>query len=301
MKKLILILLLISSYCYSQDSRLDIGMLQQQADRSGTCSSPDGVDKVIASPPSDYNYLNNNGYCTAVSPAVKDFVGCYTMTAGATSVDFNAGYNTTGCTGLIINYAILYTTAGCVVVDGTAIGVSSGLTIGTNYTWCISLKCTGPGPGFSSFCPYYQNITALPIELTEFKCITENDDIQLKWITSSETNNDYFTIYRSNNALKFDKIGVIKGNGTTSMQTSYIFYDYFPDTGTNYYKISQTDYNGVTTKSYIIDCLFSNKVYEVIYYNMLGKEVDIDEVNSGLYLRMLINNDHYKIDKYWKL
>lgn len=301
MKKLLLMLLLVSGYCYSQDSRLDVNMLQQVSDRSGTCASPDGVDKVIAGPPADYNYLNNNGYCNAVSPAAKDFVGCYTMTAGATSVDFNAGYNTTGCTGLLINYAILYNTGSCAVVDGTAIGTTTGLTIGASYTWCISLKCTGPGPGFSTFCPYYQNITPLPVELIEFKCITENRDIQLKWITASETNNDYFTVYRSPNAIKFNKIGQVKGSGTVSSSRIYGFYDYFPDVGDNYYKLTQTDFDGSTTEFYIVDCIFNTQVYEIRYYDMLGNSVNIDEASSGIYIRILTNNEYCKIEKYLKL
>ena len=72
MKKIIVILLiLLSSFCYSQDSKLNFEILEQNLElRAGTCASPDGANKSIISPPPDYDYLNTNGYCYVVSPAV---------------------------------------------------------------------------------------------------------------------------------------------------------------------------------------------------------------------------------------
>lgn len=305
MKKIILIvfgllpLLILGQNCIN--SKLDRTILHESFERAGTCASPDGVDKSIPFPPPDYNYLNTNGYCYTVSPAVKDFVACYTMTAGATSVDFNAGYNATGCTGLLINYAILYTTGACVIVDGTALGTTTGLTIGSNYTWCISLKCTGPGPGFSTFCPYYQNIVPLPVELIGFECLEEERDIQLKWRTMSETNNDHFDINRSIEGINFTKIGEILGNGNSTTPKDYAFRDFFPLSGENYYQLVQYDYNGNYKHSNSIECNFTNKEpYTTTYYDIVGREINISDCKQGFYLVKLINGENVQVQIHYK-
>lgn len=141
----------------------------------------------------------------------------------------------------------------------------------------------------------------LPVELIEFKCITENADIQLKWITASETNNSHFGILRADNSLTFNKIGMILGNQTTSEKHYYQFIDLFPELGDNYYMLEQVDNNGDSNKSFMINCFYENKKCVITYYNLLGQLVDIKQANSGMYLRMMINGDHYKIEKYWKL
>jgi hypothetical protein len=247
---------------------------------AGTCASPDGPDKLIASPPPDYNYLNDNGYCYIVSPAVKDYDGCFTMIAGATSVNFNAGYNSSGCNGgLNINYVRLYTTAGCVLINSNAIGTVTGLTIGVNYTWCIGLKCTGSGPGFSTFCPYYQNISTLPIELTYFNGYMKSCGVNyLMWETATENNNDRFEIERSFDGVSFEKIVIIKGAGNSITNKKYNFVDTNPRQELNYYRLRQVDYNGKSEVSSIIsiDNSCDKNVTILKTVNLLGQEVGFD-------------------------
>lgn len=87
--------------------------------------------------------------------------------------------------------------------------------------------------------------TPLPIELVEFYAdITEHNYVEVFWTTATETNNDYFTLYRSNNGITFNPIAEIAGAGTTVYQTTYSYLDASFYTGTSYYKFSQTDYDG---------------------------------------------------------
>lgn len=96
----------------------------------------------------------------------------------------------------------------------------------------------------------------------------------LNWITESEENNDYFTLERSVDGVYFEKIGTVKALNTGTM---YEFTDEtFQDT-INYYRLSQTDFNGV--KKHIGDVIsIDNRKAKVLVkiVDTLGREVGFD-------------------------
>ena len=63
---------------------------------------------------------------------------------------------------------------------------------------------------------------------------------------ASQINNDYFSIHRSENATDWNLVGEIEGVGNTSTQMTYKWIDNNPMSGTNYYRLSQTDYDGTS-------------------------------------------------------
>ena len=67
-------------------------------------------------------------------------------------------------------------------------------------------------------------------------------------------NNDYFSIYRSTNATDWNLIGEIEGAGNTSTQLTYQWIDNNPLSGVSYYKLAQTDYDGIKTFSHCDYC-----------------------------------------------
>ena len=69
------------------------------------------------------------------------------------------------------------------------------------------------------------------------------------WETASETNNDYFTVYKSFDALHFFEIGRVAGAGNSNTVNSYQYTDTLKSNKTTYYQIKQTDYNGQSTIS----------------------------------------------------
>lgn len=103
-----------------------------------------------------------------------------------------------------------------------------------------------------SFTPGTTPETTLPVKLTTFKAQQKQNGIQLNWTTSSESNNAHFEILRATNTTDFSKIGVLKGNGTSSVKSSYTYFDSKPLSGTNYYQLRQVDFNGDSEKSEII-------------------------------------------------
>ena len=98
--------------------------------------------------------------------------------------------------------------------------------------------------------PTYQNdgctpSAILPVTLLYFKGNPINNSSNLlEWSTTSEINNDYFTLEHSINAYDFSPIGTILGAGNSNTQLFYQLIDDAPSTGANYYRLKQTDFNG---------------------------------------------------------
>lgn len=90
------------------------------------------------------------------------------------------------------------------------------------------------------------NVSAspLPITLTNFSAQAVNNAVMLRWITASESNNDYFVLERSSNGSEFTELTRVKGAGTTSITHYYSFNDNYPVSGVSYYRLKQTDFDG---------------------------------------------------------
>jgi hypothetical protein len=131
---------------------------------------------------------------------------------------------------------------GSVYVSPT--GSLGGGNPGSKLNICGTTMWNGPDTiqGPQSFGP-----VVLPVELVSYTgALNSAGQVVLDWTTSSESNNSHFTIERSTNGLTFTEIGRVAGRGTTSQMSDYTFSDLSPESGTNYYRLKQTDYNGRT-------------------------------------------------------
>lgn len=93
----------------------------------------------------------------------------------------------------------------------------------------------------------------LPIELISFtaKYVGQNN-VLLQWSTSTEINNDYFTVERSADGIHFSPIIKVNGSGNSTQVLKYQTNDRAPLEGTNYYRLKQTDFDGKFTYSEIV-------------------------------------------------
>lgn len=96
-------------------------------------------------------------------------------------------------------------------------------------------------------------INPLPISLIEFKHTTADENVVvLEWTTASETNNAYFEVERSADGFHFDPISEkIQGTNGNAL-VKYQWEDTRPLSGTAYYRLKQTDFNGEFSVSEII-------------------------------------------------
>jgi len=109
------------------------------------------------------------------------------------------------------------------------------------------------------------NSVTLPINLLYFGSICNEDNKNdFYWVTASETNNDYFSLQKSSNAVDFIDIGIVEGSGNSNNLRTYYFTDYNPG-NYSYYRLCNTDYNGVTECSEILapGCFFDNNVLRI--------------------------------------
>ena len=134
-----------------------------------------------------------------------------------------------------------------VVISGTGEIRDSG-----NGTPSHSLRICGvdewTGIEGSLFGPLVIGVTPLSIELVEFSVEKLRNELNFKWITATENNNDYFTIEASSDNSNWDAIEIMAGAGNSSEE---IYYELLNSNGLaySYFRLRQTDYDGTSTLS----------------------------------------------------
>lgn len=104
----------------------------------------------------------------------------------------------------------------------------------------------------SAFTPtgFQANGAVLPVKLLALTGKYQNKKTYIDWATSSEMNNDYFTVERSTdeNAEEWEDIGKVNGAGNSNYVRHYSLTDNnLPVVSADanlYYRLKQTDYNG---------------------------------------------------------
>jgi ribosomal protein L2 len=116
----------------------------------------------------------------------------------------------------------------------------------------------------------------LPISLKNFTGYKNAEKNVLKWITATETNNQYFDIERSIDGISFEKIATVKGNGNTTSETSYSYVDNLSEQKIFYYRLKQVDNNGnVTLSNIVILYAKQNNLDVMIYPNPAKNKINI--------------------------
>ena len=95
---------------------------------------------------------------------------------------------------------------------------------------------------------YYENV--IPVNIVSFTgSIKNRNNVELKWLTATETNNNGFEIQRKMSGRQlttgnWKKVGFVAGYGTTTEQKPYSFYDKDVTTGIYKYRLKQVDFDG---------------------------------------------------------
>ncbi|MEO8405954.1 MAG: N,N-dimethylformamidase beta subunit family domain-containing protein [Chitinophagaceae bacterium] len=105
----------------------------------------------------------------------------------------------------------------------------------------------------------------LPVELVDFTAHAENKDVKLVWTTSSEQNNRGFEVQRSNGGSDWKPLGFVNGAGTTTIETSYSYFDRDITPGIYNYRLKQVDIDGRFKFSKVVTVSINTKA--VLYQN----------------------------------
>jgi PKD repeat protein len=93
----------------------------------------------------------------------------------------------------------------------------------------------------------------LPVELSAFSAeYHPTGVVNLTWETLEERNNDYFLVERSPDGELFTEVLRVEGAGNSETQLQYEATDFHPLPGRSYYRLKQTDFDGLFTYSPIV-------------------------------------------------
>ena len=136
----------------------------------------------------------------------------------------------------------------------------SGLSVADGATFSLRFLTSDPsgsdnGIAIDNF--VLNGIVVLPISLKSFTATPlDRSAALLSFATALEQNNDYFSIERSTDGLRFSEIGRVQGAGNSLQTREYSYTDNTPLRGINYYRLKQVDYDGKYTFSPVVSLNF---------------------------------------------
>jgi len=143
----------------------------------------------------------------------------------------------------------------------------------------------------------------LPVKVTEFTAKkSDNESVQLKWVTASEVNSKLFIVERSNDGESYSAIGEVQAKGNSSVLSAYHLLDIKPDlNNNNYYRLKMVDLDGtwaysniqtVNFNDYLIGSKESVKlnVYPIPANNFVTVELPETEMNYTFSIKNITGN-----------
>lgn len=141
----------------------------------------------------------------------------------------------------------------------------------TNQARLIENNCVGP-------------CIVLPVKLVEFKGTSYKNYNLIEWSTSTEINNDYFVLERSNDGQSFEDVDIIQGGGNSNVLLNYSYQHKFPHE-LEYYRLKQVDFDGQFEYSNIIAVRSKTELNVSIYPNPSKNNlfIGLSESTEGIY------------------
>jgi Secretion system C-terminal sorting domain len=120
----------------------------------------------------------------------------------------------------------------------------------------------------------------LSIAINNFNVAKTDIANLISWQTNTENNNDFFTIQKSADGINFTNLSDVKSkaaNGNSSTLINYNFNDAQPFVGANYYRLTQTDFNGSSKISSEVKVVYWNTAAHVsVYPNPVVNNLNIN-------------------------
>jgi hypothetical protein len=131
----------------------------------------------------------------------------------------------------------------------------------------------------------------LPVTFETFEATAKSCSIALSWATVNEQSNDYFSLERSIDGVKFESVAKVKSQGSGAERREYLYKDEHPFKGKNHYRLVQYDVDGHSLVSKVVtastDCsgasidLFPNPVTNMVNVKGLQGKNTISVFNAA--------------------
>jgi hypothetical protein len=173
-------------------------------------------------------------------------------------------------------------------------------------------------------------VSPLPVILTSSTLSCKESFVTLEWSTASEINNNYFTVESSSDGRNWQEVVSVDGAGNSNVAKKYTI-NINNDSGNeaNYYRLSQTDFDGIHKNlvTHSSDCnnevkinvypnpfidvitIDNEKLNDVVVYNALGEKLNLpfskkdnaiilntSTLASGIYF-VKVGSESYKLYK----
>lgn len=93
------------------------------------------------------------------------------------------------------------------------------------------------------------SFATLPVNLVAFTATPRSANIVLNWLTTTETDCSYFSLERSADGVNYTAIATVAAQGGPDIGHQYLYTDYTPGPGENYYRLKMVSYSGAATYS----------------------------------------------------
>ena len=227
----------------------------------------EGLTYAAIGPPDNINYsIGKNGWC------VLDMQFPIPNVAGADFIVYEGDSSPEG----------YYCYAGQ-TIDGPwiSLGTGSGTTQfdlqtgGLSQAQFIRILDDGDGTAVAPNAGFdldgIKGVDIVPVELVSFSAEVIGDEVVLKWLTATETNNRGFEVERASSSTTpvqgWARISFVEGRGTTTEMTDYSYKDKIINPGNYVYRLKQIDFDGTVSYSEEIEVDITGPKDYALYQN----------------------------------
>lgn len=166
------------------------------------------------------------------------------------------------------------------------------------------IKVTTPSRPNEFYYLISNGCTPLPVQFESFTAQRNNENVYLKWVTSSEINNKGFYIERKNSTADWQVLGFIASqaaDGNSNEQLSYYYTDYNLSKDISQYRIRQVDIDNKATYTDVKLVKGFNQTGKVVVFPNPSPDgqlnIILDNLENGATIRMIDMNG--RIVKEW--
>lgn len=243
----------------AEPDHLDIWLNGNVNPSGGGCPTPAGARVVASAVPltnggSNYNIENGSNHILRIA--------------------WNAGTSTLTAT--------IFNTALSINYGSISYSFNPMTVFGTNTPYFGFTASTGGLNNSQSFC---NPGTLLPVDLMSFNTYCYENARKIYWSTASENNNAFFTLEKSEDGIHFSTLEIIPSEANKSGITNYEIEDKDLTHKTIFYRLSQTDHNGVVKTFDVIASDCSSKInsmtIESVFEDVNQLEIEVNCLEEG--------------------